>query len=133
MKKIICAAVISAVLSGCVHNEPNPTIQEYRMGDNEASCEILHANKTNAERQRDEAHSAHNWQIGTNIFDGVAGAFLLVPWFFIDTGNGHEIDERNASARIANMDILLAQKHCDAPVVAPTGGMVGPVAAGGHS
>ncbi|MDK6547941.1 hypothetical protein QP375_25990, partial [Escherichia coli] len=116
MKKLIAVALSASILAGCAHTDANPSITEFQPGDNEASCAVLHSSITTAQRQADDAHSAHNWQVGTNIFDGIAGAFVLVPWFFIDVGTGNSTDEKNAKNRVAHLRTLLAQKHCDEPL-----------------
>ncbi|EKP7210740.1 hypothetical protein P3911_004470 [Salmonella enterica] len=118
MKKFIATVIAAAVLSGCVHSEPNMTIQEYKPGDNDASCDMLRSYVSNAQREYDTAKQAHTDQIVSNVVYSVTGAFIIIPWFFIDTSDAHSADMRNANARIANLKVIQASKHCDLPPVA---------------
>jgi len=60
------------------------------------------------------AEGDRNSQIGANVLLGVAGAFLIVPWFFMDTSNAHTVEEKAAQARYLRLQQMQADRKCPA-------------------
>ncbi|MCS5736767.1 hypothetical protein [Herbiconiux daphne] len=112
MKKIIALSIIIASLVGCARTQPNPNITTAHAGDDTASCLVLQSELTTAKNQLAEAQHDGNVQVGANIANTIIGVFDLVNLFFIDTGNGHSVDEQNAQARVQHIQVLLAEKNC---------------------
>lgn len=112
MKRLLFTGLIISILSGCISTPPNPGIQVQVAGDEQNSCTVIDTDLQQAQQAFDEAHSAHNWQVGSNIALGVTGALILIPLFFIDTGHGHSVDMQNAQARINHLATVKAAKGC---------------------
>ena len=113
MKKIIVHSfVVSAVLmtAACAGRTPNP-VSEYQYGDDKKSCERLKAeiSDTNAEIARLLPETD---KTGENVALGVAGAFLLVPWFFMDFSEAEQVEVNALRKRHNNLVYLAGDKSC---------------------
>ena len=95
MTKILCLMIaVSLVLSGCIGSEPNPVLR-YQVGDEKRSCQSLNAEIASNEAEIIRLVSAKQGTTGYNVAMGVAGIFLIVPWFFMNV-KGKETAEINA-------------------------------------
>ncbi|MEM8845174.1 MAG: hypothetical protein AAGB35_09045 [Pseudomonadota bacterium] len=109
---------ISAVLifttitiSGCAGRHPQP-MQTYQPGDEDKSCARLNSEMENLETEILERFPGAS-KTGSNVGLGIAGAFLLVPWFFMDFSEADEI-EVDALIKRHNHLLLAAQdKGCE--------------------
>ena len=81
-------------LYGCAGSVPNPVLS-YQPGDENRSCQGLRAEIASNEAETIRLASEKGAKLGYNVALGVAGAFLLVPWFFMDV-KGKETGELNA-------------------------------------
>lgn len=107
-------AVTSAVLvSACGGKAPNPVAQ-YQPGDEGRSCPGL---KT--EISSNEAEIARLLPFedatGKNVVLGVAGAFLLVPWFFMDFKEGEATELQALRRRNQWLREVASNKDCNIP------------------
>lgn len=84
MKKEIISGAICAglVVSSCGGRSANPVVQ-YQPGDEKRSCDGLKSEIANNEAEIAKLLPEED-ATGKNVALGVAGAFLLVPWFFMD-------------------------------------------------
>lgn len=114
MKKFISVAILGSavLLSGCAKTMPNQNITTVHPGDENASCLLLQTELTTAKTQLSQAQHDASVQTGANIANGIVGFFDIINWFFIDTGNGHDIDAQNAQARIQHLQAVMAEKSC---------------------
>jgi Short C-terminal domain len=111
MKKIITTTLISAlVLSACAGRPANPVMVD-QVGDNKKTCVTLEAEMkgVQAEIQRLLPESDKS---GKNIGLGVAGAFLLVPLFFMDLTESEKIEINAYRQRYNRLNILATEKKC---------------------
>lgn len=120
-KTIVHALAISALLltTACAGRTPNP-VSEYQYGDEKKSCERLRADisSTNSEiatlmPQTDKT--------GKNVALGVAGAFFLVPLFFMDFSEAEQVEVNALRRRHNNLVAISAEKDCgfeDQPIPA---------------
>lgn len=109
--RILKLTLATMVLSACMQTQPNP-IPLSQTGDENKSCAILLSEMQETTKLKDEAHSARNRQIGINVVLGIAGAVILVPWFFIDTSNAHTVDMNAAENRFNRLNALGTDKKC---------------------
>ena len=95
---------------GCAGRTPNP-VQTYQYGDEKRSCAGLRAELSNLEAdiQRKLPDSE---KTGSNVALGVAGAFLLVPWFFMDFSKADQVEIEALRRRYNSLVIIAADKSC---------------------
>ncbi len=111
MKKIIASSLVSIlVLSACAGRPANPVMVD-QVGDNRKTCPALEAEMkgVQAEIQRLLPESDKS---GKNIGLGVAGAFLLVPLFFMDLTESEKIEINAYRQRYNRLNILATEKKC---------------------
>jgi hypothetical protein len=111
MKNVLVVTLILCLSAyGCAGRTPNP-VQTYQYGDEKRSCNALRAEISNIESdiQRKLPDSD---KTGTNVALGVAGAFLLVPWFFMDFSKADQVEIEALRRRYNHLVILSAEKSC---------------------
>jgi len=109
MSSILFASTI--FLASCAGRDPRP-IQISQVGDHEKSCSTLetemeYIDKDILERFPDASKT------GSNTGLGVAGAFLIVPWFFMDFSKADEIEVSALIERYNHLLITAQDKSCD--------------------
>lgn len=110
---IVVAALISA---GCAHTTPNP-VALAQVGDDTKTCDAIANEMQQMVNTQTEATGERNKQIGGNVALGIAGAFLIVPWFFMDLGNAATVEEKAAQARYQRLAQMQVDRKC--PSVPP--------------
>ncbi len=76
-------------MSACAGNTPNP-IPQRQPGDENLSCSAL--GQELMDNQTKIAHLIPKQnKTGKNVGLGIAGAFLIVPWFFMDFSDAERI------------------------------------------
>ena len=110
MKKSTVVLAVCVGLSACAGRTPNP-VQSYQLGDDRKSCAALKAELANTEadilRKVPEADKT-----GQNVALGVAGAFFIVPWFFMDLSKADQVELEALRRRYNNLVILASEKEC---------------------
>lgn len=112
MKNTINYLVICSLLTStaCAGHDPNPVmVSQY--GDERKSCKSLQLEifDTQGEMQKIVGNTD---KTGKNIALGVAGWFLLVPWFFMDFKNGEKVEYDALRQRYMHLSIIAEDKHC---------------------
>jgi cell division septation protein DedD len=114
MNKLIAVLLIaSIVVSGCAHTTANPVLLA-QPGDENKTCDGIANEMQQMIDARSTAESDRNKQIGANVLLGIAGVFLIVPWFFMDVGNTATVEERAAQARFQRLNQMAIDKKCPA-------------------
>ncbi len=113
-KALIALGLVGAViLASCGGRAPNP-VSQYQPGDEDRSCDGLRS-----EIAMNEAEIAklapHEDATGKNVALGVAGAFLLVPWFFMDFKDGEGIDLKALQRRNQWLHEVAVDRGCKVP------------------
>lgn len=108
--KLFVACVVASIVFGCAGRDAHP-IQAYQHGDTDKSCVALEKEisytKTEIERLVPETQKA-----GKNVALGVAGAFLLVPWFFMDLSKAEQVEINALIQRHNQLAVIAADKEC---------------------
>jgi hypothetical protein len=109
MSSILFASTI--LLTSCAGRDPRP-IQISQVGDRDKSCSTLetemeYIDKDILERFPDASKT------GSNTGLGVAGVFLIVPWFFMDFSEADEIEVSALIERYNHLLITAKDKSCD--------------------
>lgn len=110
----VAVAVMAGAVTGCASTTANP-VQVAQVGDDTKSCRAIYNEMEDMRAQITTSAGEGNSQVAKNVGLGVAGAFLLVPWFFMDLGNAHTVEEKAAAARLKRLAALYEDKQCKAP------------------
>ena len=87
---VILMCCISIIISGCAGRAANP-VTTYRPNDERASCASLMAEMVEIEGEISKRLPKEN-RTGQNVALGIAGAFFLVPWFFMNFSEAEKIE-----------------------------------------
>ena len=112
MKKLsIFLALIATInLVACGGRAPNPvTVAQY--GDQNKSCKALEFEMMNVQAEIQRLLPKTN-KTGQNVALGVAGWFLLVPWFFMDFKNAEQTEYEAYRQRYNHLASLALSKNC---------------------
>ncbi|MEO0048642.1 MAG: hypothetical protein RLZZ410_1601 [Pseudomonadota bacterium] len=111
MKRIIASALVSVlVLSACAGRPANPVMVD-QVGDNKKTCASLET-EMKAVQSEIQRLLPESDKSGKNIGLGVAGAFLLVPLFFMDLTESEKIEINAYRQRYNRLNILASEKKC---------------------
>lgn len=110
---VVAACVL--MVASCGGRSANP-VASYQPGDDSRSCEGLKieiaANEAEIARLLPDEDAT-----GKNVILGVAGVFLIVPWFFMDFKDAEGIELRAYRRRNVMLRGIAANKKC---VVVPS-------------
>lgn len=104
--------VPAILISACAGRPANP-IPVAQIGDESRSCEALIAEMSQIDANI-AAKLPETQKTGTNVALGVAGAFLIVPWFFMDFTESEKIEVEAMRNRYTHLTTIAADKHCGA-------------------
>lgn len=109
-KKIVSLIGATTLLVACAGRPANPVMVD-QVGDKQKSCESLEIEMKGiqAEIQRLIPESD---KTGKNVGLGVAGAFLIVPLFFMDLTESEKIEINAYRQRYNRLEILASEKNC---------------------
>lgn len=112
-KQVIAVLSVSILFLGCANRQAH-TISEYQPGDAKKSCNALYMEANNLKNDMNRKWAEKNNQTGANVALGVAGAFLLVPWFFMDLSGAEKTEYESYKRRHDYLKVLMADKECTA-------------------
>ncbi len=113
IRKIFSLLMISSLLflTACGGRTPAPVmISQY--GDQKKSCEALEFEMTNIQGEIQRLLPKTD-KTGKNVALGVAGWFLLVPWFFMDFKNAEQTEYEAYRQRYNHLSVIAMDKQCD--------------------
>jgi hypothetical protein len=124
MKKVLAVLLIASIISaGCAHTTANPVLLA-QPGDDNKSCDAITNEMQQMVQARATAEQDRNNQIAGNVALGITGIFLIVPWFFMDTGNAATVEERAAQARYQRLNQMAIDKKCPATPLQPIASVI---------
>lgn len=107
----MCFNLLSAtIISGCAGKTPNP-VQTYQPDDNYMSCSQIRQEIFNNQTELSKLFP-ESQKTGKNVALGVAGAFLIVPWFFMDFSDAERIEIQAFQRRDHHLHLLAQRKRC---------------------
>jgi len=109
-KNIILAITLCSFLSACAGRDPNP-VMAVQYGDYKKSCKALEFEISQAENEIQRLLPKKD-KMGANVALGVAGAFLLVPWFFMDFKNAEGQEYEAYRQRYNHLTSIAVDKDC---------------------
>lgn len=95
-------------LTGCGGRAANP-VKSIQPGDSELSCEALRTEMANVEAQV-ATLIPESKKTGKNVALGTAGLFLIVPFFFMDSGAAEDAEIKAYRDRYGELQKMYAQK-----------------------
>ncbi len=110
-KSLIILLMPALVFAGCGGRVANP-IQVYRPGDNNRGCESLKIEMAQLQADMQQILPKTD-KSGTNILCGVAGVFLIVPWFFMDFKGADKIEFDAMRNRHNALLAIYVDNNCD--------------------
>lgn len=112
MKQQVTALVMifSLMLASCGGRDANP-VQVQQYGDHEKSCGALEKELKFINSKLEEL-IPDSKKAGKNAALGVAGYFLLVPWFFMDFGDAEDKEIAAFQQRYVNLSTIAEDKNC---------------------
>ena len=106
----VVALVVCISISACAGRTANPTAS-YRVGDDAMTCTEIKAEMAHVQSQVD-ALIPESKKTGKNVALGVAGWFLLVPWFFMDFSEAEKVEIKAYQERYLALEKLYARRDC---------------------
>lgn len=110
MKKIIVLILLPALLAACAGRPANPVMVD-QVGDSKKSCQAIQTEMKTIETEISRLMPQTDKK-GKNIGLGVAGAFLLVPLFFMDLTESEKIEVEAFRQRYNRLKIIAVEKQC---------------------
>ncbi|MBI1216045.1 MAG: hypothetical protein GC185_09540 [Alphaproteobacteria bacterium] len=110
IQKMVGTAIVVSFLTACAGHDPNP-VMVVQYGDDGLSCKGLQLSMSEAQNEMQRLVGQTN-KTGQNVALGVAGAFLLVPWFFMDFKEGEKVEYDAWRQRYNHLALLAEEKHC---------------------
>lgn len=105
------AMLVTTILSGCAGRQAHPVaIRQY--GDENRSCAALESELRFIEQEISRLIPQTD-KTGKNVGLGIAGAFFLIPWFFMDLSQAEQMEIDAFRQRYNYLVGLSADKGCD--------------------
>lgn len=110
-KKTVSIIITVAFITGCAGRAANPvTVNQY--GDNGKSCKAIESEIRFIDSEVARLVPATE-KTGKNVALGVADAFFLVPWFFMDFSQAEQMEINALRQRYNHLSILAGEKNCE--------------------
>jgi hypothetical protein len=103
---------MALLTTACAGHPANP-VATVQIGDEGRSCEALIAEMSQIDANI-AAKLPDTQKGGKNAALGVAGLFLIVPWFFMDFTDSEKIEIEAMRNRYTHLNVIAADKHCGA-------------------
>ena len=111
MKNYFALSILIIILYGCAGGAPKP-IQVIQTGDYSLNCQDL-TNKVNyIASLTSDLTQEDTSKYKKNIGLATAGAFLIVPYFFMDLTEGDNVEMNAARARYIHLYRIASNKGC---------------------
>jgi hypothetical protein len=102
---------------GCGGRAANPVMSS-QYGDQNKSCNALRIELGQTEQELRRLMPETD-KTGKNTALGVAGLFLIVPWFFMDFKGAEEVEVNALRNRYNTLAIMASEKNCGFKVAEP--------------
>lgn len=109
-KKLISLLAGVVLLSACAGRTPNP-VPQHQPGDESLTCNALKLELMDNQTNITNLIPQQN-KIGKNIALSVAGAFIIVPWLFLDFSDAERIEIQSYQLRNNWLRTLYTNKKC---------------------
>jgi len=113
IKQTAAIAALVIAVTGCAGKTPNP-VQSVKMGDQHMTCNEIYMEMAYIDQQVAKL-VPESKKAGKNTALGVAGWFLIVPWFFMDFSDAEKIEIQAYQARYLELQKLGERRDCKNP------------------
>ena len=114
-RNFITTIILVSFLTACGGRTPNPVmISQY--GDQKKSCKALKFEMANVQGDIQRLLPDRD-KTGQNVALGVAGAFLLFPWFFMDFKNAEATEYEAFRQRYNHLVTIAMDKNCSVETI----------------
>jgi len=110
LRKLGAFTLSAIMLLGCAGREAHP-VSTYQYGDEKKSCKALEMELTFTE-EKIQRLIPETEKTGKNVGLGVAGVFLIVPWFFMDFTKSEKIEAEALRDRYNQLLVIAEDKNC---------------------
>ena len=117
-KFVSCLLVPVLLLASCAGRTPNP-VAMYQPGDATLNCEALQIQMAYSQQQIATLLPKTD-KSGSNALLGVAGLFLIVPWFFMDFSEADRVEVDAWRARYNYLISLFISNNCGKRMAMPS-------------
>jgi hypothetical protein len=111
-KTIIGLFAATLLLSACAGRTPNP-VPQHQPGDEILTCSQIKQELMDNQTKVMNLIPKEN-KMGKNVALGVAGAFVIVPWFFMDFSDAERVEVQAYQLRDNWLRALSSKKKCAA-------------------
>jgi hypothetical protein len=116
-KLLILLFVFQIFAWGCAGRTANPVMSS-QYGDPNKSCNALQIELSQTEQEMRRLLPDTD-KTGKNVLLGIAGAFILIPWFFMDFKDAEQVEVNALRQRYNTLSILASEKNCGFKVAEP--------------
>jgi hypothetical protein len=109
-KRLAAFALIPIFLTACAGRQANP-VQVDQVGDARKSCATIEAEMKGIQAEIARLVPETD-KTGKNVGLGIAGAFLIIPLFFMDLTESEKIEVNAYRQRYNRLTILASEKKC---------------------
>ncbi len=106
----VTLALIALTIVGCAGRTPVP-VMAAQYGDENKSCQTLAYEMNHAQSEMTRLLPKAD-KTGQNVALGIAGAFFLVPWFFMDFKEAEQTEYEAYRQRYNHLGMIAMQKNC---------------------
>lgn len=107
---VVMFVCFTFVLAGCGGRAANPVmVSQY--GDQKKSCEALQV-EMSQNQQEISRMLPETEKTGMNTALGIAGLFIIVPWFFMDFSESEQIEVNAYRQRYNHLALVAMDKQC---------------------
>lgn len=108
--KFFASILCAVLLTGCAGRPANPVMVD-QIGDAKKSCAAIQTEMKGIEAEISRLMPQTD-KSGKNIGLGIAGAFFLVPLFFMDMTESEKIEINAYKQRHNRLNIVAVEKKC---------------------
>ncbi|PLX67383.1 MAG: hypothetical protein C0602_10705 [Denitrovibrio sp.] len=112
LKRIFIMTLVVSLFISCAKRVPH-TVQAYQPGDEARKCSSLLSEVSYYHNKISGKMGEVNSRTGKNAALGVAGVFLIVPWFFMDMSGAEKTELESYKMRIDRLQLIAMDKECN--------------------
>ena len=110
VNRFLVALFVFTLVTACAGRAANP-VMVHRLGDEQKSCNALKSEITFTEEEIRRL-IPETEKTGKNVGLGIAGFFLIIPWFFMDLSKAEQIEVNALRQRYNHLVIIASDKEC---------------------
>ena len=109
--RLIAVALSAALITGCANTTPNP-VSASQAGDNDLTCDGIQLEMNHIDQRVAQLAGEKSSKTASNVALGVAGWFLIVPWFFMDLSDSERVEMNAYKQRYTRLQQIQYKAEC---------------------